>query len=276
MDTVFEPEHTQNTRKDKSTGPVEKDANDKTQQENEHAIVKDIKPQNPTSGKDKFGQDVDLDKDISKVIRKELRKEKNKDKEENMDTDSNINTITKKETDKYKDDSMKALDNLENSEKVDKSPTKGLDIEFVDIVLIDSKRGNNHTEKDKLKSEKKADGPNYTILSFTEDNKENILYEVDIINTANVTQSVNSNDIVENLETITRRHTEEILSASTGSPEISTVNDTTIMVKHTEELKDHMIQRTTEISVHKTKEESQSNKTKGEFAGTENLIINGK
>ncbi|KAI7811572.1 putative inactive serine protease PAMR1-like [Triplophysa rosa] len=273
LDTVSEPENKQNTSKDKSTGPVEKgQAHDKTQQENEHAIDKEIKPQKPTSGKDKFGQYLDSDKDIGKVMRKELGKEKNKEKEENKDTDSNINTITKEETDKFKHDSMKPQDNLENSEKVDKSPTKGLDIDFVDIVLINSKRANNHTENVKSKSKKITDGPKYTILSFTEDNKENIMYEIDTINTANVTQSVDNNDIVENLETIP-------LTAATGSPEISTVSKTaettTITVKPTEELKDHTtIQRPTEFSLKETKEESQPNKTEGEFAGTENLIIN--
>lgn len=275
MDTVSEPENKQNTSKDKSTGPGEKgQAYDKTQQENEHAIDQEFKTQKPTSGKDNFGQYVDLDKDIDKVIRKELGREKNKDKEENKETDSNINTITKEESDKFKDDSVKPRDNLDNSEKVDKSPTKGLDIDFVDIVLINRKRANNHTENYKSNSQKITDGSKYTILSFTDDNKENIFYEIDTINTANVTQSVDNNDIIENLETVP-------LTAATGSPEISTVSKiaerTTTTVKPTEDLNDHtMIQRPTEISLKDTKEGSQPNKTEGEFAGTENLIINGR
>ncbi|XP_056595372.1 inactive serine protease PAMR1 isoform X3 [Triplophysa dalaica] len=258
LDTVSEPENKQNTSKDKSTGPGEKgQAYDKTQKENEHAIDQEFKTQKPTSGKDNFGQYVDLDKDIDKVIRKELGTEKNKDKEENKETDSNINTITKEESDKFKDDSVKQRDNLDNSEKVDKSPTKGLDIDFVDIVLINSRRANNQTENDKSNSQKITDGSKYTILSFTDDNKENIFYEIDTINKANVTQSVDNNDIIENLETVP-------LTAATGSPEISTVSKiaTTITVKPTEELKDHtMIQRPTEISLKDTKEESQPNKT---------------
>lgn len=244
-----------------------------------------MNPQKPTSGRD--GQYIDLDKDIGKVIRKELGKEKSREREENMDTGSNINTIAKKETDKYKDDNMKTLENLDNFEKVDKSSKKVLEIDFVDIVLIDSKRANNHTSKDQFNRPKITDGPKYTTLSFTEDNKENIVYEIDAINTTNANQSVNSNDIVENLETIPQRKTQEILTSATGSPEIpteyqstkrKTTERTAITVKPTEELKDYtIIQMTTEISLQETKEESQPNKkTEGEFVGTENLIISGK
>nr|XP_055048276.1 inactive serine protease PAMR1 isoform X5 [Misgurnus anguillicaudatus] len=239
---------------------------------------KEIKLQKPTSGKDKVGQDVDLD------IRKEVEKEKSKDKEANKDTDSSINTIIKKETEKHKDN-MKPTDNLDSTEKVAKSPTKGLEIDFVDIVLIDSKRAN-QTGKNKTKDQKITDGPRYTILSFTEDDKENIFYKVDTIGTEKNTESVDSNDIEKSLETTAQQGTQEMQTATVGNNRteiISTVikepEKVSNIGKKTETLKvNTVIERITkEVPPQERKNESQPYAmTEGEFgqtAGTENLVI---
>lgn len=239
---------------------------------------KEIKLQKPTSGKDKVGQDVDLD------IRKELEKEKSKDKEAN--TDSSINTIIKKETEKHKDN-MKPTDNLDSTEKVAKSPTKGLEVDLVDIVLIDSKRAN-QTGNNKTKEQKITDGPQYTILSLTEDDKKNIFYEIDTISTGNNTESVDSNDIEKRLETTAQQGTEEMQTATVGnnrtqimSTVIKETEKVTNTVKKTEMLNvNTVIERTTkEVPPQETKTESQPKaKTEGDFGqttGTENLVITG-
>ncbi|XP_065154067.2 inactive serine protease PAMR1 isoform X5 [Paramisgurnus dabryanus] len=239
---------------------------------------KKLQPQKPTSGKDNVGQGVDLD------IRKEVEKEKSKDKEANKDTDSSINTIIKKETEKHKDN-MKPTDNLDSTEKVAKSTTKGLEVDFVDIVLIDSKRAN-QTGKNKTTDQKITDGPRYTVLSFTEDDKENIFYKVDSISTENNTESVDSNDIEKSLETTAQQGTEEMQTATVGNNRteiISTViketEKVTNILKKTEMLKVNTVIEiiTKEVPPQERKKESQPNaKTEGEFgqtAGTENLVI---
>lgn len=242
------------------------------------AAEKKLQPQKPTSGKDNVGQGVDLD------IRKEVEKEKSKDKEANKDTDSSINTIIKKETEKHKDN-MKPTDNLDSTEKVAKSTTKGLEVDFVDIVLIDSKRAN-QTGKNKTKDQKITDGPRYTVLRFTEDDKENIFYKVDSISTENNTESVDSNDIEKSLETTAQQGTEEMQTATVGNNRteiISTViketEKVTNILKKTEMQKVNTVIEiiTKEVPPQERKNESQPNaKTEGEFgktAGTENLVI---
>lgn len=242
------------------------------------AAEKKLQPQKPTSGKDNVGQGVDLD------IRKEVEKEKSKDKEANKDTDSSINTIIKKETEKHKDN-MKPTDNLDSTEKVAKSTTKGLEVDFVDIVLIDSKRAN-QTGKNKTTDQKITDGPRYTVLSFTEDDKENIFYKVDSISTENNTESVDSNDIEKSLETTAQQGTEEMQTATVGNNRteiISTViketEKVTNILKKTEMLKVNTVIEiiTKEVPPQERKKESQPNaKTEGEFGqtvGTENLVI---
>ncbi|XP_051978723.1 inactive serine protease PAMR1 isoform X3 [Xyrauchen texanus] len=286
---ISTPGNEQNTGKDKPCGQEEmghtKD-NTPYEKENESTTDKDIRPQKPTPGKEKVGQEVDLGKDI----RKDFRKEKPKDKVENKDDDdSSINTISKKETNED-EDHVKPLDkdrHVDRGEKVAKSPKEDLDMDFVDIVLIDRKWANNQTAKDKIddegtdKGEKVIYGPKYSIVRLTKGEKENNFYQIDTINIGNNSESVESNDI--GLRTLPRKETEESPTATTDSTAImSTVSKTTermLMIKSTDKFKvDSVNEQITEQDLPlETKEEFLPN-TKpegesGQFVETGNLII---
>lgn len=243
------------------------------EEENESKPDKD-RPKKPTAGKDDRGLDLELGKDIGKDIGRNFVQEK--PKVENKDTDISINTIGKKETGGDKDN-LKPLDkdgNLDIREK-DRSPTKDLGMDIFDIVLID----NNQTAKDKTKDggmdkgQKITDGPQYTIL--TEDENENILYEIDIIHRGNNTEFLNSNDLEENLGTLPQKETEELPTASTGNnstailPTASTTTErVTSRVKPLENVKvDTVNEKTAEqVLQQETNRESQSNlKNEGEY-----------
>lgn len=192
----------------------------------------------------KFGEDIDFGSNFVKE----------KPKVENKDADGSINTIRKKETGEDKD-TIKPFDkdaHLDIGKKVG-SPTK----EYIDIVLIDNRMANNQTTKaDKTKDggtdkgQKITDGPQYTILSLTEDEKDNILYEIDTIHKGNNTQFFNRNDI-ENLGTLLEE-TEQLPTTTIGNNSttiIPTVSKTTdkMMVKPMEKLKvDAVNEKTTE------------------------------
>lgn len=222
------------------------------EKENESKPDKD-RAKKPTAGKENVGLDLDLGKDIGKDIESNFVKEKTK--VENKDADSSINTIEKDETGGDKD--LKLFDkdgHLDIKEKVG-SPTKDLGMEFLDIVLIDS----NQTAKDKTKDgemdkgQKITHGPQYTILNLTEDEKENILYEIDIIPRGNNTEFLNSNDIEDNLGTLPQKETEELptVAAKNSTAIIPTVITTTervtTRVTPTEKVKvDTVNEKTTE------------------------------
>jgi len=189
------------------------------EEENESNPDKD-RPKKPPAGNDDGGLDVELGKDIGKDIGSKFVQ---KPKVENKETDSN--TIGKKETG-GDNDNLKLLDkdgHLNIREK-DGSPKKDLDMDFIEIMLID----NNQTAKDKTKDggmdkgQKITDGPQYTI-SLTEDEKENILYEIDITHRGNNTEFLNRNDIEENLGTLLQKETKELPTATTGN------NSTTVI-----------------------------------------------
>ncbi|XP_051547994.1 inactive serine protease PAMR1 isoform X2 [Myxocyprinus asiaticus] len=291
---ISAPGNEQNTGKDKPSRQEEMgNTKDNTpyEKENESTPGKDIRPQKPTPGKEKVGQDVDLGKDI----RKDFRKEKPKDKVENKDDDdSSLNTISKKETDED-EDHVKPLDkdrHVDRGEKVTKGPKEDLDMDFVDIVLIDRKWANNQTAKDKTddegidKGEKVIYGPKYSIVRLTKDEKENNFYKIDTINIGNNSESVESNDIEKGLRTLPRKETAESPTATTDNNStaiVSTVSKTTermaIMIKPTDKFKvDSVKEQITEQDLPlETKEEFLPN-TKpegesGQFAGNGNLII---
>jgi len=252
------------------------------EEENESNPDKD-RPKKPPAGNDDGGLDVELGKDIGKDIGSKFVQ---KPKVENKETDSN--TIGKKETG-GDNDNLKLLDkdgHLNIREK-DGSPKKDLDMDFIDIMLID----NNQTAKDKTKDggmdkgQKITDGPQYTI-SLTEDEKENILYEIDITHRGNNTEFLNRNDIEENLGTLLQKETKELPTATTGNISsgviptainistavIPTVITTTARVatrvKPMEKVKvDTVNEKTTEqVLQQETNRESQSNlKNEGEY-----------
>ncbi|XP_058622467.1 inactive serine protease PAMR1 isoform X3 [Onychostoma macrolepis] len=249
-------------------------AKNKTSQEkeNESKTVKDIKPQKPTPGKDNVGRDGKFGEDMGIDFGSNFVKEK--PKVENKDADSSINTIRKKETEEDKD-TLKPFDkdaHLDIGKKVG-SPTKDLGMEYIDFVLIDNRMANNQTTKaDKTKDggmdkgQKRTDGPQYTILSLTENEKDNILYEIDTIHKGNNTQFFNRNDI-ENSETLLEE-TEQLPTTTTGNnsttviPTMSkTIDKMTMMVKPMEKVKvDAVNEKTTEQDLQQeTKKESQQN-----------------
>lgn len=199
---------------------------------------------------------------------------KEKPKAENKDTDSSINTIRKKETGEDKD-TLKPFDkdaHLDIGKKV-ASPTKDLGMEYIDIVLIDNRMANNQTTTADTtkdggidKGQKITDEPQYTILSLTEDEKENILYELDTIHKGNNTTFFNRND-KENLGTLLEG-TEQLPTATTGNnsttiiPTVSKNTDKmTMMAKPIEKVKvDTMNVKTSEQDLQQeTKKESQQN-----------------
>lgn len=246
------------------------------EEENESKPDKD-RPKKPTAGNDDGGQDLKLGKDIGKDIGSHFVQEKPKVENKEFENRS-INTIVKKETggDKH---NLKLLDkdgHLDIREK-DGSPTKDLGMDFIDIVLID----NNQTTRDKTKDggmdkgQKITDGPQYTILSLTEDEKENILYEIDIIHRGNNTEFLNRNDIEENLGTLPQKETEELPTATPGNnstaiiPTVSTTTErVTTRVKPVEKVKvDTVNEKTAEqVLQQETNRESQSNlKNEGEY-----------
>lgn len=260
----------QSKGKHKPTGQDEMGhAKNKTSQEkeNESKTDKDIKPQKPTAGKDNVGQDVKFGEDMGIDIGSNFVKEKTKI--ENKDADSNINTIRKNEAVEDKD-TLQLLDkdaHLDIGTKVG-SPTKDLGMEFVEIVLIDNKMVSNQTTKDDKtrdggidKGQKRTDGPQYTILSLTEDEKENILYEIDTIHRGNNTTFFNKNDIEENLTLL--QETEQPKTATTGNnstaviPTVSKTTDKmTMTVKPTEKvLVDTVNEKMTEQDLQETKKD---------------------
>ncbi|XP_073688388.1 inactive serine protease PAMR1 isoform X2 [Garra rufa] len=241
LDIIPAADNEQSKGKHKPTGQDEVGhGKNKTSQgkENESKTVKDIKPQKPTTGKDNVGQDVKFGEDMGIDIGSNFVKEK--PKIENKDTDNNINTITKNEAGEDKD-TPKLFDkdaHLDIGTKVG-SPSKDLGMEFVDIVLIDNRMASNHTtEDDKTKDsgvdkgQKRTDGPQYTILGLTEDEKENILYEIDTIHRRNNTEFFNRNVIEENFTIL--QETEQPPTATTGNTStaiITTVSKTTDKVE---------------------------------------------
>ncbi|XP_050960720.1 LOW QUALITY PROTEIN: inactive serine protease PAMR1 [Labeo rohita] len=260
----------QSKGKHKPTGQDEMGhAKNKTSQEkeNESKTDKDIKPQKPTAGKDNMGQDVKFGEDMGIDIGSNFVKEKTKI--ENKDADSNINTIRKNEAVEDKD-TLQLLDkdaHLDIGTKVG-SPTKDLGMEFVEIVLIDNKMVSNQTTKDDKtrdggidKGQKRTDGPQYTILSLTEDEKENILYEIDTIHRGNNTTFFNKNDIEENLTLL--QETEQPKTATTGNnstaviPTVSKTTDKmTMTVKPTEKVQvDTVNEKMTEQDLQETKKD---------------------
>ncbi len=198
-----------------------------------------------------MGQDGKFGEDKSNFV-------KEKPKVENKDADGSINTIRKKETGEDKD-TLKPFDkdaHLDIGKKV-VSPTKDLGMEYIDIVLIDNRMANNQTTKaDKTKDggmdkgQKITDGPQYTILSLTEDEKDNILYEIDTMHKGNNTQFFNRNDI-ENWGTLLEE-TEQLPTTTIGNNSttiIPTVSKTTdkMMVKPMEKVKEDAVnEKTTE------------------------------
>ncbi|KTF89930.1 hypothetical protein cypCar_00031718, partial [Cyprinus carpio] len=275
LDKIPAADTEQNQGKHRPTGQDELAlAKNKTSQEkeNESKTVKDIKPQKPTPGKDNVGQDGKFGEDMGIDFGRDFVKEK--PKAENKDADSSINTIRKKETGEDKD-ALKPFDkdaHLDIGKKVG-SPTKDLGMEYIDIVLIDNRMANNQTTKaDKTKDggmdkgQKRIDGPQYTILSLTEDEKDNILYEIDTIHKGNNTKFFNRNDI-ENLGTLFEE-TEQLPSATIGNynttvmPTVSKTTDKmTMMAKPMEKVKvDTVNVKTSEQDLQQeTKNESQQN-----------------
>ncbi|XP_077101650.1 inactive serine protease PAMR1 [Siphateles boraxobius] len=271
LDIVSGADNGQNKGKHKHTGQDEVGHfKNKTSEEEENESKPDKdRPKKPTAGNYDGGLDLELGKDIGKDIGSNFVQEK--PKVENKDTESSINTIGKKETGGDKDN-LKLFDkdrHLDIREK-DGSPTKDLGMDFIDIVLIDT----NQTAKDKTKDgsmdkgQKITDGPQYTILSLTEDEKENILYEIDIIHRGNNTEFLNRNDIEDNLGTLPQNETEELPTATTGNnstaiiPTVSTANErVTTRVKPVEKVKVDTVNEKTEEQVlqQETNRESQSN-----------------
>ncbi|XP_043090442.1 inactive serine protease PAMR1 isoform X2 [Puntigrus tetrazona] len=234
--------------------------------------VKDIKPQKPTPGKEDVGQDGKFGEDMGIDFGSNIVKEK--PKAENKDADTSINTIRKKETEEDKD-TVKPFDkeaHLDIGKKVGSS-TKDLGMEYIDIVLIDNRMANNQTPKaDETKDDgidkgqKRTDGPQYTILSLTEDEKNNILHEIDTIHKGNNTQFFNRNDI-ENLGTVLIE-TEQLPTPNTGNNsttivpiETETTEKMTMTAKPTEKVKvDEVNVKMSEQDLQQeTKKESQQN-----------------
>ncbi|XP_067292919.1 inactive serine protease PAMR1 isoform X2 [Pseudorasbora parva] len=276
LDVIPEADNEQNKGKHKPTGQDEVvHTKNKTSEEKENESKPDKdRPKKPTVGKDIGGLDLELGKDIGKDIGSHFVKEKHK--VENKDADSSINTIEKKEPGVDKDN-LKLLDkdgHLDTREK-DGSPTKDLGMEFIDIVLIDNTMDSNQTEKDKTKDgemdkgQKITDGPQYTILSLTEDEKENILYEIDIIHRVNNTEFLNRNDIEEYLGTLPQKETEELpITITPGNnsttiipTESSTTERLTMRVTPTDKVKVDTVTEKTAVQVlqQETNIESQSN-----------------
>ncbi|KAK2866823.1 hypothetical protein Q8A67_024940 [Cirrhinus molitorella] len=275
MDIIPAVDHEQSKGKHKPTGQDEVGhAKNKTSlQEKENESKTDIKPQKPTSGKDNVGQDVKFGEDKGIDIGSNFVKEK--PKLENKDADSGINTIGKNEAGEDKD-TLKLFDkdaHPDTGKKVG-SPSKELGMEFVDIVLIDNRMASNHTTKDDKtkdggidKGQKRTNGPQYTILSLTEDEQENILYEIDTIHRQNNTEFVNSNDIEDNLTLLQETEQPPTATASNNSTAITpTLSKTTdkmeMMVKPMEKVQVDPVNETMT-----TKQESQQNTETGEGEG---------
>ncbi|KAL7868058.1 hypothetical protein SRHO_G00094420 [Serrasalmus rhombeus] len=293
------------------------DVIDKTEQEKQQTPDKTISLEIPTSEKDKIGQDAEtgkekgqeVGKDIGKDPGKGVGKEKptvgSKDKLSNKDSDSR-NTVRKKDSDNGKP-GQKYLGkdgDVDGVENVVKDPTKDLDMNIVDIVLIDDNKGPlieetiketmpnipKATEKDK--EETTTDVPQYTIVSLKKDEKDNVLYTIDTLGPENNTEPVDSNDIEGGQETLLPKESHKIqptatedkstekaivptLSPETGGPVV------TVKPEETQQGVDHEKDKTTgpssktqpsEEAEPDSKAEAESQETEQD-TGAENLSI---
>ncbi|XP_053333907.1 inactive serine protease PAMR1 [Clarias gariepinus] len=211
--------------KDKQT-----DFTDKSEVEKEKTPDKTVSLEIPISGKDKIGLDTDINKSQEVEKGKDFVKEKptvgRKDKIIGKESEDIMNTVRKKDSDNGK--IVHYLDkdgDLDSAEKVVIDTTNELDTNIVDVVLIDDKSTNKetsiHKATEKDNKETATEIPLYTIVSLRKDEKDvNIPYKIDFSSTTNTTESVDSNDIEENLQTLLPKETPKI------QPEAHTDNST--------------------------------------------------
>lgn len=221
------PDKEQDIRKGSDVGKDKQtDFTDKTGIEKEKTPDKTASQETPISGKDKFGLDIDVgkgqevDKGIGKDPGKDTGKEKpmvgSKDKISGKDPDDSMNTVRKKASDNGKIVQYLNKDgDLDIAEKVVIDPTNDLDTNIVDIVLIEDKgtikETNLHKAPEKDNKETVTEIPQYTIVSLRKDEKdENVPYKIDTSSTSNTSETVDSNDIEESLQTMLPKETPKI------------------------------------------------------------------
>lgn len=221
-----------------------------------------------------------------------------------------MNTVRKTDSEngkpgqKYQD---KGAD-LDNVENVVKEPSKDLDMNVVDIVLIDEEPIIGVTventmpdihkvtdKKEKDKEEITTDMPQYTIVSLKKDEKVNVLYTIDTSGPGNDTEPVDSNDIEGGLEIWPPREIPKIQPTptevnSTAKAIVPTLRpDTegvvfTVKPEETQQGVDHEKRKTTGPAPEtQTREEAGADskpeavsQEMGQDTGAENLSIIGK
>ncbi|KAG9281076.1 inactive serine protease PAMR1 isoform X2 [Astyanax mexicanus] len=182
------------------------------------------------AGKD-IGKDPgkDIGKDPGKDIGKDITTIASKDKTTGKDPDDSMNTVRKKDSDngKHGQKYLGKDNDLEGEDNAVKDPTKDLDINTVDIVLIDDTKNlfidgdiketipiiPKAPEKDK--KETATDVPQFTIVSLKQDEKDNVLYTINTSGPGNNTEPVDSNDIEGDLETLLPKETVKIQPKAT-------------------------------------------------------------